>query len=115
MTYIASPENPRLKSVRRLKRRRERERSGRFLAEGEDLIAAAQRAGRPALEGYRLAGSGLGEDRFHDVEPDALAAVSTLGSGTRVIAVYEQRWSAPVGPLCVYLHGVRDPDRKSVV
>ncbi len=31
--------------------------SGRFLAEGEDLIAAAARAGRQPLEGYRLAGS----------------------------------------------------------
>jgi TrmH family RNA methyltransferase len=23
--------------------------------------------------------------------------------------VYEQRWAAPVGPLCVYLHAIRDP------
>ena len=109
MTHIASLNNSRLKSVRRLHTRRERERSGRFLAEGEDLIAAARSAGRPALEGYRMAGSGLGDEGFHDVEPSVLQAVSTLGSGTRVIAVYEQSWSAPVGPLCVYLHGVRDP------
>ncbi len=26
-----------------------------------------------------------------------------------MLAVYEQRWSAPAGPLCVYLHGVGDP------
>ena len=26
-----------------------------------------------------------------------------------MIGVYEQRWSAPAGPLCVYLHGVADP------
>jgi TrmH family RNA methyltransferase len=109
MAHIASPNNPRLKSVRRLQTRRERERCGRFLAEGEDLIAAARAAGRPALEGYRTAGSGLGEEGFHDVEPAALKAVSTLGSGTRVIGVYEQSWSTPAGPLCVYLHGVRDP------
>ena len=115
MTHIVSPHNPRLKSVRRLQSRRERERSGRFLAEGEDLIAAAQRAGRPALEGYRLAGSGLGGEGFHDVEPAALAAVSTLGSGTRVIGVYEQRWGAPAGPLCVYLHGVGDPGNVGTV
>jgi TrmH family RNA methyltransferase len=25
------------------------------------------------------------------------------------LAVYEERWAAPVGPLCVYLHGVGDP------
>jgi RNA methyltransferase, TrmH family len=115
MTHIVSPHNPRLKSLRRLQSRRERELSGRFLAEGEDLLAAALRAGRPALEGYRLAGSGLGGDGFHDVEPAALAAVSTLGSGTRVIAVYEQRWGAPAGALRVYLHGVGDPGNVGTV
>jgi RNA methyltransferase, TrmH family len=109
MIQIASPQNPRLKALRRLKSTRERTRSGRFLAEGEDLIAAAERAGRPALEGFRVAGSGLGGDGFHDVEPGALAGASTLASGTRVIGVYEQRWSAPLGPLCMYLHGVADP------
>jgi TrmH family RNA methyltransferase len=109
MTHIVSLQNPRLKTVRRLRNRRERELSGRFLAEGEDLILAAQNAGRPALEGYRLTGSELGGADFHDVDAPALRAVSTLGSGTRVIGVYEQRWSAPAGPLCVYLHGVGDP------
>jgi TrmH family RNA methyltransferase len=74
MTQIASPQNPRLKALRRLQSRRERARSGRFLAEGEDLIATAESAGRPALEGFRLAGSGLGGERFHEVEPQALAA-----------------------------------------
>jgi RNA methyltransferase, TrmH family len=115
MTHIISPQNPRLKSLRRLSSRRERERSGRFVAEGEDLIIAAERAGRPALEGYRLAGSALGGERFHDVDPAALRAVSTLGSGTRVIGVYEQRWGAPAGPLCVYLHGVGDPGNVGTV
>jgi TrmH family RNA methyltransferase len=109
MIQIASPQNPRLKALRRLQSRRERARSGRFLAEGEDLITAAEHAGRSAVEGFRVAGSGLGGAGFHDVEPGALAAASTLGSGTRVIGVYEQRWSPPLGPLCVYLHGVADP------
>ena len=115
MTHIASPQNPRLKAVRRLARKSERERSGTFLVEGEDLIAAAAHVGRPAVEGYRLAGSGLGDDSFHDVERPALAAVSTLGSGTRVIAVYQQSWSSPAGPLCVYLHGVGDPGNVGTV
>jgi TrmH family RNA methyltransferase len=35
--------------------------------------------------------------------------VSTLGSGTRVIGVYKQRWAEPEGDLLVYLHGVEDP------
>jgi RNA methyltransferase, TrmH family len=115
MTLITSPHNARLKSLRRLQRRAERERSGTFMAEGEDLIGAAQLAGREALEGYRAAGSGLGGAGFHDVQPAALKAVSTLASGTRVIGVYEQRWGAPAGPLCVYLHGVGDPGNVGTV
>jgi RNA methyltransferase, TrmH family len=109
MTHISSPQNPRLKALKRLATRRERARSGRFAAEGEDLVSAARDAGRRAVEGYRVAGSGLGEEGFHDVDEAVLRSVSTLGSGTRVIGVYEQRWGEPVGPLCVYLHGVADP------
>jgi RNA methyltransferase, TrmH family len=115
MSEIASPYNPRLRAVRRLHTKRGRARSGAFMAEGEDLIAAAERARRPPLEGYRLAGSGLGNGDFHDVERSALASVSTLGSGTRVIGVYEQRWGTPRGPLCVYLHRVADPGNVGTV
>jgi TrmH family RNA methyltransferase len=116
MTTIASPHNPHLQELRRLQRRRERARSGLFLAEGEDLVAAAAAAGWKAVEGYRAAGSGLGGPGFRDVQPTALAAVSALGSGTRVIGVYEQRWSSrPQGPLCVYLHGLSDPGNVGTV
>ena len=55
-----------------------------------DLVQAAALAGRPALEGYRLAGSGLGGAGFLDVEAQARGEVSTLGSGTRVIGVYQR-------------------------
>ncbi len=116
LPLIASPHNPRLQELRRLHRRRERARSGRFLAEGEDLLAAAAAAGWEPVDGFRAAGSGLGAPSFHDVEPAALAAVSALGSGTRVLAVYEQRWLAgPRGPLCVYLHAVADPGNVGAV
>ncbi len=116
MTAITSPHNPHLQELRRLRRRRERTRSGRFLAEGEDLLAAAADAGWKALEGYRIAGSKLGGEDFVDVEPAALAAVSTLGSGTRTIGVYQQRWSPRAhGPLCVYLHALADPGNVGTV
>ncbi|HEX5224041.1 MAG TPA: RNA methyltransferase [Solirubrobacteraceae bacterium] len=115
MTTIASPQNARVKALRRLHTKRGRERDATFIAEGEDLLAAAARARRPPLEGYRLAGSGLGGASFHDVERDALAAASALGSGTRVMAVYEQRWGAAAGPVCVYLHGVSDPGNVGTV
>jgi TrmH family RNA methyltransferase len=106
---IKSPQNPRLKALKRLTTRRERARSGHFLAEGEDLVLAAHAAGREPVEGFCLVGSELGDSGFHELEPALMKDLSTLGSGTRVIAVYEQQWSQPRGPLCVYLHGVGDP------
>lgn len=106
MTAITSSQNQHLKDLRKLHGRRARQRSGRFLAEGEDLLAAADAAGWPAVERYCASGSGL---EGVEVEPQLLADCSTLGSGTRAIGVYEQRWAQPAGPLCVYLHGVRDP------
>ena len=97
---ITSTHNEKLKQIRKLRSHRERERSGLFVVEGEDLVAAAQAAGvEPEL--VLVAGE--------DVEPELLGAVSTLGSGTRVIGVYRQRWSQPGGELSVYLHGVGDP------
>lgn len=115
MTTITSPHNPRLKELRKLARASHRARTGLFAVEGEDLIEAAAAAGWPPVEGFRAAGTHVGDSSFHEVEPDALAASSTLGSGTRTIAVYEQRWGTPQGPLCVYLHGVGDPGNVGTV
>jgi TrmH family RNA methyltransferase len=104
---ITSPHNRHLRELRKLAQRRVRDRSGRFVAEGEDLLEAADAAGWPALERYSAAGSGL---PGIEVEPELLAAASQLGSGTRTLAVYEQRWApAPSGPLCLSLHGIADP------
>ncbi len=50
-----------------------------------------------------------------DVEPELLAEVSALGSGTRAIGVYGQRWSEPIGPVLVYLHAVEDPGNVGTV
>jgi TrmH family RNA methyltransferase len=97
---ITSSHNEKLKQIRKLRSHSERERSGLFVVEGEDLVAAAQ-AAQAEPELVLVAGE--------DVEPELLGAVSTLGSGTRVIGVYRQRWSQPGGQLSVYLHGVGDP------
>jgi RNA methyltransferase, TrmH family len=103
---ITSPQNEQLKTIRKLQDKKHRERMGLFVAEGEDLIEAADAAGwRPEL--LLVAGE--------DVEPELLAAVSSLGSGARVVGVYEQRWAAPGGELSVYLHGVRDPGNVGAV
>ncbi|MFL5856320.1 MAG: TrmH family RNA methyltransferase [Solirubrobacteraceae bacterium] len=109
---ITSAQNPRLKDIRRLHRRRTRDTVGRFVAEGEDLLAAADAARWPAIERYCAAGSGL---EGVEVAPEALHAVSALGSGTRALAVYEQRWTAPAGPVCVALWGVADPGNVGTV
>ncbi|WP_320670044.1 TrmH family RNA methyltransferase [Patulibacter defluvii] len=115
---ISSPSNPRLKQVRALlDRRRERARSGLFVAEGEDLVAAATAAGWTP-EALLVAADAVVELPAHGIDPATattvapalLAAASSLGSGTRVLAIYRQRLAdAPVGPRCLHLHGVRDP------
>jgi TrmH family RNA methyltransferase len=105
---ITSPHNQKLKEIRKLRqRRRWRERSGLFVAEGEDLLAAADVAGWEPVERYCAAGSGL---PGVEVPGELLVSASGLASGTRALAVYRERFSErPSGPLCVYLHGVQDP------
>ena len=111
---ITSPHNDKLKEIRKLnQRRRWRERSGRFVAEGEDLLAAADDAGWTAVERFCAEGSGLPGT---EVQQSLLASASGLGSGTRALAIYEERWApAPAGPLCVYLHGLSDPGNVGAV
>lgn len=103
---IASPNNEKLKLVRKLRERKHREREQAFLTEGEDLLAAGLGAGFEPRFVLIAAGSGL---EGEEVDPGLLDEVSNLGSGTRVIAVWPQRWTAPAGPFCLYLHGVSDP------
>jgi RNA methyltransferase, TrmH family len=103
---ITSQDNEKLKTIRKLQDRRHRERMGLFVAEGEDLVDAAR--GAEAEEEFVLV---AGED----VEPELLDAVSALGSGTRVIGVFRERWSEPGGALSVCLYGVRDPGNVGAV
>jgi TrmH family RNA methyltransferase len=94
---ITSPDNQKLKQIRKLHTKRERARTGLFVAEGEDLVAAA------TVDAEYVLRAGL------DVDPKLLDSVSSLGSGTRVIGVFKQQWSQTGGELSVYLHGVADP------
>ena len=94
VSVITSPDNDKLKTIRKLLQKSWRRKLGLFSAEGEDLI-------HPGAE--FILRSGI------DVEPDLLDEVSTLGSGTRVIGVYKQRWADPEGDVLVYLNGVEDP------
>jgi TrmH family RNA methyltransferase len=109
---ITSPHNEKLKLIRRLGRRRSREREGLFVTEGEDLLAAARDAGAEPVELLTAAGEGLGGT---EVEPALLAAVSKLGSGTRAIGVWREVWADQAAPPCVYLHGISDPGNVGTV
>jgi len=79
---ITSAANPRLKLVRKLGSRRQRDKLGLFVAEGEDLVDAARAAG---IEPVDLLVGG------EDVEPELLAALSTLAHPPRVIGVYRRK------------------------
>ena len=93
---ITSADNDKLKTIRKLAQKSWRDKLGLFAAEGEDLVQAG-------WEPEFVLRAGV------DVEPELLNAVSLLGSGTRVIGVYEQRWADPGGDLSIWLSGVEDP------
>src|SRR5215211_7873656 len=103
---IRSRDNEQLKTIRKLRQKRWRERLGLFVAEGEDLVEAAASAGWEPEILLRAA---------RDVEPELLAEASGLGSGTRVIGVYRPRWSEPGGSVSVELHDVHDPGNVGAV
>lgn len=103
MTTISSATNPLIKEIRRIQARKA---PGLFVAEGEDLISEA------AAQGWK--------PRHHlragvNVDPAVLAKVSALGSGTRELAIYEERWAEPTGPLSVALWGIKDPGNVGTV
>jgi TrmH family RNA methyltransferase len=106
MPMIESPHNEKLKLVRKLRERKHREREGLFASEGEDLVAAGLAAGAEPRLLLSAAGAGLGGE---EVAPGLLDEVSTLGSGTRAIAVWPLRWAERPEAPCLYLHGVSDP------
>jgi TrmH family RNA methyltransferase len=115
---IKSNQNEKLKLVRKLRERKHREREGLFATEGEDLLQAGLAAGVEPRLVLVAAGSGL---EGEEVAPGLLADVSSLGSGTRAIAVWPIPESkTPFSPhggnnrvfterSCLYLHGVGDP------
>ena len=87
--------------MRRLASRSQREREGLFVAEGEDLVEAAQAAGIEPVDLF-VAGE--------TVTAEVLAEVSTMPHPARAIGVY-RRDDLPRGfrPLCLALWHVHDP------
>jgi RNA methyltransferase, TrmH family len=91
---ITSAHNPKLRLMRRLlSSRRQREREGLFVCEGEDLLEAARGAG---IEPVDVLVSG------EDVAAELLADLSTLGHPPRVVSIF-RREDLPGGTRSVTL------------
>jgi RNA methyltransferase, TrmH family len=111
---ITSASNPRLRLVRRLASRNQRERLGLFVCEGEDLVEAALAAGLEPVELLVDAERPMPEFPGEAVEPSLLAEVSALGHPPRVIGILrrdglprlDSRTPPPVG---LALWHVADP------
>jgi TrmH family RNA methyltransferase len=90
---IHSAANERLKRVRKLADARERDGTGLFVAEGEDLVAAALDAGILPVEAFVDAERPALAERLPEalpVEPALLARVSALAHPPRVVAVFRR-------------------------
>jgi RNA methyltransferase, TrmH family len=111
---ITSGANPRLKLVRKLQSRRQREKVGLFACEGEDLVAAALDAGLEPVEALIDADRAVLLERLpraEQVAPDLLAEVSSLAHPARVVAIF-RRADLPRGtdaPMGLALWHVADP------
>jgi RNA methyltransferase, TrmH family len=120
---ITSASNPRLKLVRRLASRRQRERLGMFVCEGEDLVQAALAAGIRPVEVLVDAERPPLLDRLDEVEPvepRLLADVSVLAHPPRVLAIFRradlpQLDPADLPPAGVALWHVVDPGNVGTV
>ncbi len=103
---ITSPDNEKLKTVRKLRQKKHREALGLFLTEGEDLVNAGLGAGRVPKALLVHPDAGI---EGEPVEPVLLDGVSALGSGTRVIGIWPVEWADAPGDTCVFLDGLSDP------
>lgn len=115
---IKSPANEKLKLVRKLQEGRGRAKENAFATEGEDLLEAGIAAGRTPRFVLYAADAGdpegaqpaAGSAEAIPVEAELLGRASALGSGTRVIAVWDlPADEVPASGPCVYLDGVADP------
>ena len=120
---ITSRSNPHLKELRKLHDRKHRDRTGLFVAEGEDMLVAALNHGHvPETVYFEPEFAGAlpalpAEVEQVPVEHAALAAAGSLGSGSRVIGVWRQRWAELPPPArrlgderpSLHLHDLADP------
>lgn len=111
---ITSKDNQQIKDLKKLQEKRFRMRRKQFVAEGEDLIAAALAAGWVPDRIFHApdAPEWMAEQpSAWAVEYAVLADASGLGSGTRAIAVFDEAENGDpeIGDLALYVEGVSDP------
>ncbi|MBK8295307.1 MAG: RNA methyltransferase [Solirubrobacterales bacterium] len=109
---ITSPDNEKLKLVRKLGQKKHREKLGLFVTEGEDLAAAGLVAGH---EPKALLVYPDSEIEGEAVEPELLDRVSTLASGTKVIGIWPEVWAEEAKDVCVFLDGLADPGNMGTI
>lgn len=119
---LFTPRTPRIVAARRLQRRRDRDQTGRFLAEGPQAVSAALEAGVVV----ELFGTPSGIARHpslgHDATPvtdEALAALSETVHPQGLVAVCEQT-DVPVSALAgrrltAVLADIRDPGNAGTI
>ena len=111
---ITSPSNPRVKLVRKLASRRQRDKLGLFVCEGEDLVAAALDEGLEPVEALVDGERPVLVDRLEgaeEVESALMASLSSHPHPARVVAVF-RRADLPRGadaPTGLALWRVSDP------
>ncbi len=109
---ITSPDNEKLKLVRKLGLKKHREKLGLFVTEGEDLAAAGLAAGHEPRALLVHPDSGV---EGEEVEPELLERVSSLASGTRVIGIWPEIWAETPKDVCVFLDGLADPGNMGTI
>jgi len=109
---ITSPDNEKLKLVRKLGQKKHREKLGLFVTEGEDLAAAGLAAGH---EPRALLVHPDAEIEGEQVEPELLDRASSLASGTKVIGIWPETWADEPKDVCVFLDGLADPGNMGTI
>jgi len=109
---ITSPDNEKLKLVRKLGQKKYREKFGMFVTEGEDLVGSGLAAGR--VPKFLLVHPDC-DIEGEEVEPDLLDRASGLASGTKVIGVWFQEWAEQPSDVCIYLDQLSDPGNMGTI
>ncbi len=91
---LFTPRTPRVVAARRLQRRRDRDASGRFLAEGPQAVREALSRPGTVLE---LFGTPAALDRYADLAASAAAEVTDEALAALAETVAPQGWSPSAG------------------